>query len=343
HPDRRGGDRDRAASGKFPARLPWRRRSRRWRPAGSPLPIAVGLEDVFFRVLPIVLSLAFSTMFNSTTFSSSRRKLQRANPTGAGEQVRAINFASAAPSKIRGRAEFGLYLRVSAAAIPSSTSRRRVRPILLMLVSNAAESALSLQPSPASDTSAFSRMRAFVSDCAGCLPAQIIASSRSRSSALNLTTYFLTEISLPATNHLHRRIAATEIQKNTTDSMTLATRACRHSIEGEEGGDEVDRSGEAGVGPVVAGGDTAELFDPLAEVLDQMPPSIHLGVVRDGRFAVGLCRNDRDGASFVEDGAQGVVVEGLVGDERVKIDARYERLDADAVVTLARQQDKARQ
>src|SRR5271157_3802379 len=93
-----------------------------------------------------------------------------------------------------------------------------------MLVSNAAEIALSLQPSPASDTSAFNRMRAFVSDCAGCLPAQIIASSRSRSSALNFTTYFLTEISLPATNHLHRRIAATEIQKNTADSMTLVTR-----------------------------------------------------------------------------------------------------------------------
>src|SRR5271166_2526999 len=86
---------------------------------------------------------------------------------------------------------------------PSSTSRRRVRPMLLMLVSNAAEIALSLQPSPASDTSAFSRMRAFVSDCAGCLPAQIIASSCSRSSALSFTTYFLTEISLPAEVLLH--------------------------------------------------------------------------------------------------------------------------------------------
>ncbi|HME85050.1 MAG TPA: adenylate/guanylate cyclase domain-containing protein [Roseiarcus sp.] len=39
HPDRRGGDRNRAASGKYPARLPWRRRSRRWRPAGSPIAI----------------------------------------------------------------------------------------------------------------------------------------------------------------------------------------------------------------------------------------------------------------------------------------------------------------
>ena len=41
--------------------------------------------------------------------------------------------------------------------------------------------------------------------------------------ALNFTTHFLAEISLPATNHLHRRIAATEIQKNTTDLMTLVT------------------------------------------------------------------------------------------------------------------------
>jgi hypothetical protein len=54
------------------------------------------------------------------------------------------------------------------------------------------------------------------------LPAQVIASSRSRSSALNFTTYFLTAISFPATNHPHR-IAGAEIQKNATVSMTLAT------------------------------------------------------------------------------------------------------------------------
>src|SRR5271156_3307437 len=66
-----------------------------------PMPIAVRFEDVFFRVRSIVLSLTFATMFNSTTFSSSRRRLQRAKPSGAGEQVRAISFASAAPSKIQ--------------------------------------------------------------------------------------------------------------------------------------------------------------------------------------------------------------------------------------------------
>jgi hypothetical protein len=160
-----------------------------------------------------VLSLAFSTMLSSTTFSSSRRRLHLAKPAGAGEQVSAINLASATPSKIRGRAEFGLYLRLSTASNPSSTSCRLVRSILAMLVSSAPAITLSLQPSPASDTSAFSRMRAFVSSCAGRLPERIKSLSCSRSSALSLTTYFLTAISFPATNHLHRWLAATEIQK----------------------------------------------------------------------------------------------------------------------------------
>jgi uncharacterized protein (DUF2147 family) len=49
------------------------------------------------------------------------------------------------------------------------------------------------------------------------------ASKRNRSSALNRTTYFLTAISFPTTNHLHRCLAATEIQKLPSFSMTGAT------------------------------------------------------------------------------------------------------------------------
>jgi hypothetical protein len=86
------------------------------------LPIAVRFEGVFLRVRPIVLSLAFSTMLNSTTFSSRRRRVQRANPSGAGEHARAISFASAAPSKIRGRAELRLYFALQRRLEPSSTS-----------------------------------------------------------------------------------------------------------------------------------------------------------------------------------------------------------------------------
>src|ERR1700676_4374747 len=162
-------------------------------------------------------------MCSSTTFSSSRRRLQRAKPSGAGERVSAINFASATPSKIRGRAELGLYLRLNTASNPSSTSWRLVRSIVAMLVSSAAAIRPSLQPSPSSDTSAFSRMRAFVRSCAERLPLRINTSSWARSSALNRTTYFLTVISFAATNHLHRCLAATEIQKLPSFSMTGAT------------------------------------------------------------------------------------------------------------------------
>jgi hypothetical protein len=143
-------------------------------------------------------------MCSSTTFSSSRRRLHLAKPSGTGESVSAISFASAAPSKIRRRAEFELYLRANTASNPSSTSWRLVRSTVAMLVSSAAAIRLSLQPSPASDVSAFNRMRAFVSSWAERLPLRINSLSRSHSSASSLTTYFLTAISFPATNHLHR-------------------------------------------------------------------------------------------------------------------------------------------
>src|SRR6202140_3548158 len=189
----------------------------------DPLLLQVRLENVFLRVRPMVLSLARSTMFSSTTLSSSRRRLHLACPSGAGPHDSAINFASAAPSKIRGRAEFALYLRVRTASNPSSTNCRRVRRILAMLVSSASAIRLSLQPSPASDASAFNRMRAFVTSWAERLPLRIKSSSWARSSALNRTTYFLTAISFPITNHLHRYFEARVIQKLPSFSMTGTT------------------------------------------------------------------------------------------------------------------------
>src|SRR5271157_2323824 len=66
------------------------------------------------------------------------------------------------------------------------------------LVSSALMIRLSLQPSPACETSAFNKIRAFRNRWAGLFPFRIRASSCSRSSALNRTTYFLTEISFAA-------------------------------------------------------------------------------------------------------------------------------------------------
>src|SRR5271166_1241529 len=57
---------------------------------------------------------------------------------------------------------------------------------------------LSLQPSPASETSAFNKISAFVSRLAGIFPLVLSASSRSRSSALSRTTYLFTATSRAA-------------------------------------------------------------------------------------------------------------------------------------------------
>ena len=169
----------------------------------DPLLVQVRLEEVFFRVRPIVLSLALSTICLSTTSSSNRRKVQRACPAGGSEQVKAISLASAVPSKIRRLAEFGECLRVRTASNPSSTSCRRTRLTVIALVSSACAIWRSFHPSQASEVSAFNKIRAFINRCAGCLPLWTMTSSRFRSSLLNFTTYRLMTVPSPATNHLH--------------------------------------------------------------------------------------------------------------------------------------------
>src|SRR5208282_16609 len=164
--------------------------------------LQVRFEKVFFSVRPIVLSLALATMFSSTTLSSSRLNVHRARPFGGSEQVSAISFASAAPSKMRGLAEAGECLRVSTASKPSSTSCWRVRATVSTLVSRAAAIRLSLHPSPASEASACSRMRAFTNWRARCLPLRINVLSRSRSSSLSFTTYFFMVACFAVTTHL---------------------------------------------------------------------------------------------------------------------------------------------
>src|SRR6202171_1351293 len=131
----------------------------RW---NDPLLSQMRLESVFFSGRPIVLSLARLKIFSSTTASSSRCNVQRA-PAAASEQANEITLASAAPSKRRPLAELGECLRIRAASNPSSTSRWRVLATVSTLVSSAAAIWLSLQPSPPSEASAFSRIRAFSS------------------------------------------------------------------------------------------------------------------------------------------------------------------------------------
>ena len=168
----------------------------------DPLLLEVRFENVFLSVRPMVLSLARSTMFNSTTAVSSSVSVHRLRPLGGAEQASAISLASAAPSKMRRLAERGECLRVRAASRPPSTSCWRARAMVSMLVSSASAIWLSLQASPASDASAFYRMRAFSIWRAGLLPFWIRALSFSRSSAPSLTMYLFTAGCFAITTHL---------------------------------------------------------------------------------------------------------------------------------------------
>src|SRR5262249_40403514 len=105
--------------------------------------------------------------------------------------------------------------------------------------------------------------------------------------------------------------------------------------------DEVDETGKAGIGLFITRGDATERLELAEEVLDQVAPLVHFAIVGDGRGAVGLGRNNRDRPAIVEVGAQPVVVEGLVAEERSEIETGDQRCDADAVVTLTGQQEKA--
>src|SRR6516225_2546210 len=135
-------------------------------------------------------------MPSSTTLFSSNRKVHRPRPFGGSEHANAINLASFSPSKIGVTEGFEGFLRLRTASKPSSTSCWRARYTVVALVSSASTIRLSLQPSPPSETSAFNRIRAFISFCAELFPLWIMSSSRLRSSWLNRTTYFFTAISL---------------------------------------------------------------------------------------------------------------------------------------------------
>src|SRR6478672_2873616 len=91
------------------------------------------------------------------------------------------------------------------------------------LVSRALMIRLSLQPSPASETSAFNKIRAFSSRCAGLFPFRISASSRSRSSPLSRTTYFFTEISSAAMIASITRVATTANHEILSNWLKRAT------------------------------------------------------------------------------------------------------------------------
>jgi hypothetical protein len=77
--------------------------------------------------------------------------------------------------------------------------------------------------------------------------------------------------------------------------------------------------------------------------LDQVAPAVHVTVEADGGLAVGLGRAHRGSTTIAKVRPEPVGVESLVAEQGAEGDALDERLHADAVVTLAGQQNEAHQ
>lgn len=102
-----------------------------------------------------------------------------------------------------------------------------------------------------------------------------------------------------------------------------------------------DECGEAFIRLVVTCCDASELFEIAEEILDEMAPAIHGEVTWDGVLAIRFRRDDGLGFRFAEQFTQSIVVESLVGQQRLHVDAVDEAGCCDAVVALSRKQNEA--
>src|ERR1700744_3024113 len=105
----------------------------------------------------------------------------------------------------------------------------------------------------------------------------------------------------------------------------------------------MDHRSEGSVGFFISCGNSSEGFELTEEILDQMTPPVHMEVAGNRAYPVRLGRDHGYGTAIVQLGTDGVAIEGFVGEERFEFDVLDERLDADAVMALARQQDEARE
>ena len=114
------------------------------------------------------------------------------------------------------------------------------------------------------------------------------------------------------------------------------------SIEPDGCGDEVYGGQEVSFGLVVAGGDSAELFDLGEEVLDQVARFIEVAIVIPGPSAI-CPRRDHGrlagGGQRRDDAFVGV--ESLVSDQRVSLHRWQEVIGPDQIMGLPAGQEKA--
>src|SRR4029077_18796766 len=107
---------------------------------------------------------------------------------------------------------------------------------------------LSLHPSPAGETSAFNKTRAFKSRRAGLFPFRIKPSSRSCSSALSRTTYLFTDFSRVAIVPSVARSVTEANHQILSNWLKRATRHRLHQCEGFGCGNDLEPKGRQSSG-----------------------------------------------------------------------------------------------
>src|SRR2546429_4902946 len=103
----------------------------------------------------------------------------------------------------------------------------------------------------------------------------------------------------------------------------------------------MDHGGEALIGLAGAHCDTFELLELAEEVLDEMPPFVHLLVEGERLCATRMLGDHGLGAARVEIGDDAAAVERLIGDQRVEGQSLDERRHGHCVEALSRQKHEA--
>ena len=160
----------------------------RWLGVGSANTSSDEAEVCFFSVRCTVITDTRSTQPSSTTFSVSRRSVQRLCRRGAGEQAKAIKRASNSPSKMAFRGGRTRRLRSKANSNPCSTNRRFKRSRVRTETPSASATRATVHPGPSGPRSHSNSARAYRNRLPVVLvAARVKAFNSTRSSAVSVT------------------------------------------------------------------------------------------------------------------------------------------------------------
>ncbi len=154
-----------------------------------PVFTAVRLKFAFFKIRCAVTWETEDANLSSTALSARSLTVQRAWPSGASEQARAVSRASNSPSKTTARGGVSLFLRSRAASSPSSTNRFFMCSMVREVTPSALATLATVHTGPCAPVSHSNNARALIIFFVPVFPLRVKASSSARSDSINVTLY----------------------------------------------------------------------------------------------------------------------------------------------------------